>query len=93
MQLTIDNMALACSQRPEPQTSPVKQIIAPTIQPIGRESIDSFSGAIHPSRTQHTTPALQVCLFPLLLLTMASPWEITPMGRKRKALRDPPGPR
>jgi hypothetical protein len=28
--------------------------IVPTIQPIRRESIDSFSRVIHPSRTQHT---------------------------------------
>jgi len=36
--------------------------------------------------------ALQVCFVPLLPLTMASPWEITLMGRKKKGLRDPPGP-
>ncbi|MCD7460987.1 hypothetical protein HAX54_044956 [Datura stramonium] len=70
-------------------------IIAPTVQLIGRESIDSFSGAIHPSRTQHTTlrcTALSKCACSPFFLTLASLCEITPMRRKKKALRDPPGP-
>ena len=58
--------------------------------------MDSFSGAIHPSRTQHTTlrcTALSKCACsPFFLLTMASLCEITPLRRKKKALRDPPGP-
>ena len=53
------------------------------------ESDSSFPNAAYNSPLYC---ALQVCFFPLLPLTMASPWEITPMGRKRKALRDPPGP-
>ena len=64
------------------------------VQPIGRESIDSFSGAIHPSRTQHTTlrcTALSKCACSPLFLTIGSICEITSMRRKKRALRDPTG--
>jgi hypothetical protein len=63
------------------------------VQPIERESIDSFSGAIHPSRTQHTTLLVlrsPSVLVPPFVLIMA---KITPMRRKKKVrLIDPPGP-
>jgi len=36
--------------------------------------------------------ALQVCLVPLLPLTMASPWEITLMGRKKEGVKRPSWP-
>ncbi|KAK7297653.1 hypothetical protein VNO77_47974 [Canavalia gladiata] len=67
-----------------------------TYSPTNLERINRFLfGSDSSFRTQHTTircTALSKCACSPFFLTMASLYEITPMRRKKKALRDPPGP-
>ncbi|KAJ7941949.1 Malic enzyme [Quillaja saponaria] len=80
----------------EPETS-AREVNHRTYGPTNWERINRFlfgSDSSFPNAAYNSPLycALQVCLFPPSSLPLASPCEITPMRRKKKALRDPPGP-